>query len=145
MDIPANTDTRSSVNKYRQYESQDLRNRIRDNVQGVEPEAFEPEVIERIIEVPKVTEEIVEKEIVITEPQYVEVVKEIPQVQEVVKRVPKYEIQEVIREVPKIEVKYREKIVEVPQLQVSEALVCSKLLSAPLVEVITFVLVLLIE
>lgn len=113
---------RASVNKYRQYESQDLRNRIRENVAGVEPESFEPEVIERIIEVPKIIEEIVEREIVITEPQYVEVIKEVPQVQEVVKRVPKYEVQEVIREVPKVEVRYRERVVEVPQLQVSSSM-----------------------
>ena len=126
MDVPANTETRSSVNKYRQYESQDLKKQVREGLsqQGFDDheglvQNFEPEVVERIIEVPVVREEIVEKEVVVTEPQYVEVIKEVPQIQEVVKRVPKYEVQEVVKEVPVVEVRYREKIVEVPQLQVS--------------------------
>ena len=115
-----------SVNAYRQYESQDLKKQVREGLtaQGYDVDrdglvqSFEPEVVERIIEVPVVREEIIEKEVVVTEPQYVEVVREVPQVQEVVKRVPKYEIQEVVKEVPVVEVKYRERIVEVPQLQV---------------------------
>mmetsp|Transcript_34 Transcript_34/g.63 ORF Transcript_34/g.63 Transcript_34/m.63 type:complete len:327 (-) Transcript_34:264-1244(-) len=87
---------------------------------GAEQFQFEPEVEERIIEIPKLVEQIVEKEVVIPETHIVEVVKEIPQTQEVIREVPRYEFKEVIKEIPRVEVKYIEKKVEVPQVMVRD-------------------------
>ncbi|CAD7924233.1 unnamed protein product [Amoebophrya sp. A120] len=87
---------------------------------GAEQFQFEPEVEERIIEIPKLVEQIIEKEVVIPETHIVEVVKEIPQIQEVIREVPKYEFKEVIKEIPKVEIKYVERKVEVPQVMVRD-------------------------
>ena len=54
------------------------------NASNTEHFQFEPEVEERIIEIPKLVEQVVVKEVVIPETHIVEVVKEIPQVQEVI-------------------------------------------------------------
>lgn len=86
-------------------------------------EHFEPEIEERVVEIPKYEEQIVERTVTIPEVQIVDRIQEVSQVQEVIREVPKYYIEEVIVEVPIVEIKYVEKIVEVPEIHIQDRIV----------------------
>eukprot|EP00448_Togula_jolla_P025416 CAMPEP_0170650862 /NCGR_PEP_ID=MMETSP0224-20130122/46041_1 /TAXON_ID=285029 /ORGANISM="Togula jolla, Strain CCCM 725" /LENGTH=881 /DNA_ID=CAMNT_0010982577 /DNA_START=115 /DNA_END=2760 /DNA_ORIENTATION=+ len=85
---------------------------------------MDPDYYEQIVEIPKVNVEILEKLVEVPEPQVVDRIIEIPQIQEVVKELPgPTEVRLTTREVPKIEVKQVERIVEVPEVEYEDRFV----------------------